>query len=280
MEIYSFTGPSGTGKSTVALYFADTYKVDALIDDGLLIVNGQKRAGVSAKFEKNTMTAVHRAIFTDDAHCADVKEALRTTPIQRLVIIGTSDKMTKKIARRLELGDIDHFHYVSEFRTANEMDYARFVRLTEGQHVMPVPHVQVEQNFFKRLVKKGWDIISQRGKIGETTIVRPDFQHEVITIAPKVYEQLLRHTFEQAPLIAKVERILSNMTSVPQFTIVVTLHYNGRIDIPAALYNVQQQASDVMFTHFAFRPANLHIIVRELRFVSHIENETTYNSAT
>lgn len=268
VEIYSFTGPSGTGKSTVALYFADTYKIDAIVDDGLLIVNGEKRAGVSAKFEKNTMTAVHRAIFTDDTHCADVQQAIESLPIERLLLIGTSDKMTKKIAKRLDIGDIDYFHYVEEFRSSNEMDYARFVRLTQGQHVMPVPHAQVEQNFFKRLVQKGWDIISQRGKIGETTIVRPDFQHEVIIISPKVYEDLIRHVFEAAPLIAKVERILTNTSSVPQFTVVVTLQLpHHRLYIPKAIYAVQQQASDAFYAHFTFRPANVHVIVRDVRFL-------------
>ncbi|MEE1130157.1 MAG: hypothetical protein UHX00_00860, partial [Caryophanon sp.] len=266
MDIYSFTGPSGTGKSTVALYFADTYKIDAIIDDGLLIINGQKRAGISAKFEKNTMTAVHRAIFSDDAHCESVKDAIAAAPIERIMLIGTSDKMTRKIAKRLELGDIQHFHYVNEFRSANEMDYARFVRLTEGQHVMPVPHAQVEQNFFKRLVKKGWDIISQRGKIGETTIVRPDFQHEVIAISQKVYEELIRYSFEACDIIAKVERVLSDTSSVPKFTVVVTVQFDGRTHIPSALQDVQQRASDAFFTHFTFRPANIHIVVRDVRF--------------
>lgn len=132
MEIYSFTGPSGTGKSTVALYFADKYKIDAIIDDGILIINGQKKAGVSAKFEKNTVTAVRRAIFSEEEHCADVQNMLTTSAIKRLLIIGTSDKMTKKIAKRLNIGDIQHFHYLSEFRSENEMDYARFVRLQRG----------------------------------------------------------------------------------------------------------------------------------------------------
>ena len=63
MEIFALSGPSGTGKSTSALSFAYEKKIPAIIDDGLLIVNGKKVAGTSAKFEKNTITAVKRATF-------------------------------------------------------------------------------------------------------------------------------------------------------------------------------------------------------------------------
>lgn len=52
MKVYSLSGPSGTGKSTSALSFAHKIGVQAIIDDGLLIVNGVRVAGVSAKFEK------------------------------------------------------------------------------------------------------------------------------------------------------------------------------------------------------------------------------------
>lgn len=52
LKVYSLSGPSGTGKSTSALAFAHKLDVEAIIDDGLLIVNGTRVAGVSAKFEK------------------------------------------------------------------------------------------------------------------------------------------------------------------------------------------------------------------------------------
>lgn len=52
MKVYSLSGPSGTGKSTSALAFAHKLGVEAIVDDGLLIVNGVRVAGVSAKFEK------------------------------------------------------------------------------------------------------------------------------------------------------------------------------------------------------------------------------------
>lgn len=52
VKVYSLSGPSGTGKSTSALAFAHKLGVEAIVDDGLLIVNGVRVAGLSAKFEK------------------------------------------------------------------------------------------------------------------------------------------------------------------------------------------------------------------------------------
>ena len=79
MIIHSLSGPSGTGKSTSALQFAYEHEIEAIIDDGMLIINGEKIAGTSAKYEKNTITAIRRAIFEDDVHKNEVQERdLRT----------------------------------------------------------------------------------------------------------------------------------------------------------------------------------------------------------
>ena len=49
MEIISFTGKSGTGKSYQAVGLSRRLRADAIIDDGLLIYKGQIVAGTSAK---------------------------------------------------------------------------------------------------------------------------------------------------------------------------------------------------------------------------------------
>lgn len=55
---------------------------------------------------------MRRAIFSDDQHCEDVKKAIATYNVHSILLIGTSDKMTKNIAKRLALGPIDTFYYV------------------------------------------------------------------------------------------------------------------------------------------------------------------------
>ena len=116
--------------------------------------------------------------------------------------------MTNNIAKRLELGPIETYYYVEDIRSQKEIQKARFIRQTQGKHVMPIPYRQVEQNFFKRLVQKGKEIFTpKREKIGETTIVRPDFQQEYIEIEKQVYVQLLTYICKQQDIVQKVEQI-------------------------------------------------------------------------
>lgn len=266
MKIYSLSGPSGTGKSTSALEFAHTHQIDAIIDDGLLIVRGEKKAGTSAKFEKNTVTAVRRAIFDDESHREEVKQAIHYSNIQSLLIIGTSDKMTQRIAKRLGVEPINHFYYVTDIRTSKEIQIARFIRETQGKHVMPIPRAQVEQNFFKRLIKKGKDIFShKREKIGETTIVRPDFHQQTITIARSVYIQVLNHVLNENDLIAKVDSIQISVESVPKMTISIYLAAPVNYSVNVRLLDLQQQIAEAFQFHFGIEPAEINFYVKGIR---------------
>lgn len=51
MKVFGLYGRSGTGKSHTAQIFANKLGVYAIIDDGILIVNQDHIAGVSAKCE-------------------------------------------------------------------------------------------------------------------------------------------------------------------------------------------------------------------------------------
>lgn len=193
MEIFSLSGPSGTGKSTSALAFAHKHKIPAIIDDGLLIVNGEKIAGTSAKFEKNALTAVKRATFFFEDHVKEIQMAINHYYIERILIIGTSDRMTKLIASRLKLGEINYFFYVEDIRSSSEIKIAQFIRKTEGKHIIPIPYKQVDPSFFKKIILKGREIFSpKRERIGETTIVHPDFHRGGIIIHKKVYKDLVK----------------------------------------------------------------------------------------
>lgn len=262
MKVCSLSGASGTGKSTSALVFAHKVGIEAIIDDGLLIINGVKVAGISAKFEKNTITAVRRAIFSDTKHCEDVKKALDTYKVQSILLIGTSDKMTKNIAQRLELGPIDTFYYVEDIRSQKEIQKARFVRTTQGKHVMPVPYRQVEQNFFKRLIQRGKEIFSpKREKIGETTIVRPDFQQEYIDIEKQVYVQLITHCCAQVDIVNKVEHVQFLLEEHVQANIIVQLKMPIDYILIDRLRSIQEAVQQSFYKHFGFEldAINIHI---------------------
>ncbi len=265
MNVYSLSGPSGTGKSTSALVFAHKIGVEALIDDGLLIVNGVKVAGISAKFEKNTITAVRRAIFTDDTHREEVKKALDTYKIHSILLVGTSDKMTKTIARQLELSPIDKYYYVEDVRSQKEIAKARFIRQTQGKHVMPIPYRQVEQNFFKRLVQKGMEIFSsKREKLGETTIVRPDFQQEYIDIGKHVYVQLLMYCCAKQDVVHKVEHIQFVLGDLAQATITLQLKLPINYSLADRLYALQKTIQAEFHQHFGYELDAIHLHIKSV----------------
>src|SRR5690625_3102018 len=120
MKITALYGPSGTGKSTVAHSFAFEQGISTIIDDGLLIHQGRKVAGYSAKYEKNYIAAVKRAIFLHDDHFREVKEAISLLVIKNILILGTSKRMVDKIAERLQLGPIDEYYTIDEVRSKKE----------------------------------------------------------------------------------------------------------------------------------------------------------------
>lgn len=176
MIVYSFIGKSGTGKSSNAIQFAHEHNIPAIIDDGLLIVNGNKMAGKSAKYEKTTIAAVKRAIFSSDKHMIDVKNKLEKLNIDRLLVIGTSMKMVRLISARLDVGRIRTHYYISGFVSPADILAAQNTRKITGNHAIPIPHHQIEPNILIKIIRKGVYIFSpHKEKIGETTIVQPPF---------------------------------------------------------------------------------------------------------
>ena len=86
MEVYALIGASGTGKSHNANSVMEQYHIDMMIDHGLLIKEGKKMAGTSAKAEETTVAAVKRAIFHDPIHAAEVRERIGQLQPKKILI--------------------------------------------------------------------------------------------------------------------------------------------------------------------------------------------------
>jgi adenylate kinase family enzyme len=181
MEVYTLIGESGTGKSSNAISFANEHHIQAIIDDGLFIYQGEKLAGSSAKFEKTMIAAVKRAIFHDDEHAQTVKNVLKEMAIERILVIGTSKKMVQKIVDRLDIGPIHHYYYIEDILTPDQIAKAKHERMTKGKHVIPVSYKQFDQNLIRKLIQKGIEIFTpQKEKMGEITVVRPFFHRRLL----------------------------------------------------------------------------------------------------
>ncbi len=251
MEIYSLSGPSGTGKSTAALSFAHEQGIDGIIDDGLFIRNGKKIAGTSAKFEKSAYKAVKRAIFTDNSHVEEVQNAIQEQTIEKLLIIGTSDKMTSQIAERLDVGKIQFYYHIEDLRSQAEIKLAKFIRKTEGKHIMPIPVVQVEQNFFKRFIQKGVEIFSsKKEKIGETTIVQPDFHQPLGQINQQHFIEIIKESCEEHEIVEKVTKVQFDLLPLPKTTVSIILQGPINLNKPIAINYLQQNIMNAFVQEF------------------------------
>lgn len=181
MEVIALVGPSGTGKSHRALIVAHEHNVDGIIDDGLLIKDSKIIAGHSAKKEPSKIRAVKRAIFMDEDHAAEVREGIRSIRPDRLLILGTSINMVKKIVDTLNLPPIGQVINIEDIATKAEIAKARESRLREGKHIIPVPTIELKPHFSGYLIdpleiffKKPQ---AKHRRLGEKSIVRPTFSY-------------------------------------------------------------------------------------------------------
>lgn len=195
MEVVAFVGPSGTGKSHHAIGVAFDNKCDAIIDDGLLIKGTKILAGTSAKNEQNRIQAVKRAIFTEDEHARAVREALESSNIHRLLIIATSDNMIKKIVGRLHLDLPVKTVYINQIASKAEIKKARYSRLQEGKHIVPVPTVELKPHFTGYFADLPYNIFSsqrRQEKDADRSIVRPSFSfYGKLLIADNAIEDII-----------------------------------------------------------------------------------------
>ncbi len=223
VKVYALVGRSGTGKSFRAQLVADKFHIPLIVDDGLLIKNDRILAGKSAKQESNFLTAVKRALFQDPEHHKEVLNALQTERFHKIMIIGTSDKMATKIARRLNLPDPSQIIHIEDIATKDEIDTAMRIRYSEGKHVIPVPPLQITRNYpsivydsirvglqkrlaFLPFVKKVQTV--------EKTLVCPEFsKQEETSISEAAITQMVNHClneYEETMKVSKVTYVYSN----------------------------------------------------------------------
>lgn len=181
MEVLALVGPSGTGKSHRALVVAHDYNVDAIIDDGILIMGTKIIAGKSAKREASRIQAVRRAIFMEDEHAMEVHQALLKVQPNRLLLLGTSENMVHKIAKALKVPAISKIIRIEDIASQAEIEKAQHCRLKEGKHIIPVPTIELKPHFSGYLIDP-LDIFFKRSKntrrkLGEKSIVRPIFSY-------------------------------------------------------------------------------------------------------
>ena len=154
MKVYALIGPSGTGKSYHVPHLAQKYKIDCIIDDGLLISGGRIIAGRSAKAEINKIRATKIALFYFSPDREAVKEALRKLAPQNIMILGVSLRMVEKICEHLELPLPEEVIEIEKIVSPQEIELALSARENEGKHTIPVPLVELKRNLWRDVYKR------------------------------------------------------------------------------------------------------------------------------
>lgn len=209
MQTIGFVGSSGTGKSYRSLYVAQKNQIKYIIDDGLLLDSKRVIAGTSAKKEATKVASIRRALFTDPKHTEEVKKAIKEHNVDKLLILGTSEKMISHIAEVLELPPISQMIRIEDIASAEEIALAQRVRREQGKHVIPVPTFEIKKDFSGYFIDKV-KIFLKYGKNQqdtfhtEKTVVRPTFSYlgeyhisnQVILSLSKVETQKVPHVIQ------------------------------------------------------------------------------------
>ncbi len=234
IKTYAFVGPSGTGKSYRAQMVASEKGIHFIIDDGLLIKDNEIIAGASAKKAPTKIETVKHALFFEEEEKKPIEKAIKKYKPDKILILGTSDGMVKKIALNLGLPEISETIYINEVATEEEMQTARHIRVTEGKHVIPVPTFELKKDFSGYLLdplqifkSKG---VGQKPYISEKTIIRPTFSYlGKFTISDTVFRQIMEYLAGKMPAIYKVVRTRATSTEAGPsiyMEVIVTYGYN------------------------------------------------------
>ena len=104
---------------------------------------------------------------------------------------------------------------------------------------------------------------SNREKIGETTIVRPDFHEQTIDIARNVYVQVVTIAAEQFEKVMKVEQVHVQINAaLPVVTLTVTIEAPVHYNVITAIRNLQQNICEVFVQHFTIEPGAVDVFIK------------------
>lgn len=241
MKVYALVGPSGTGKSYKALELAYEHDIKYIIDDGILIYKNKIIAGLSAKQANTVMEAVKIAIFNDINHRESVKKKLEEENIDKILILGTSNKMIKNIIQKLEIEKIYKIININDISTSREILIAKESR-KQGNHIIPVPTIEIKAitsglsiNSLKRFfIRK-----NNTCKEIEKTIIRPTFSYiGKFFINPNVIHEIIRYEVNKFEKVEKINKIeVNNIKS--NINVILNININNMNQIRES-YKIQR----------------------------------------
>jgi uncharacterized alkaline shock family protein YloU/adenylate kinase family enzyme len=238
ITIYGLSGKSGTGKSYNASELCRQRGIQAMIDDGLFISENRIVAGISAKNQKTMISAIKTAIFSSEAHCSEVKRAIRRVNPESILILGTSDRMVDMIARRLDLPEVSEHVHKEDITTEEQRESAEDARVHKGTHVIPAPTFQVRKHFSGVFLNPARNLLPEgRAKrpAGDKTVVRPTYSYlGSYEISQKAISSIIEYAAKTVPGVDSVVWTSSLNDSEGMFIRVILILRSGVRAIPCA----------------------------------------------
>lgn len=218
MQVYAFVGKTGTGKSYNAQRIAKKYGIRYIIDDAILIRDNKVIAGKSAKTEASKIASVKAAIFLYESRKKQMADFIKKEKIDKILILGTSDKMVKTIAENLGLDEICHTIYIEEVATKEQIEEARRSRTEEGKHIVPVPTFEIKKQFSGYFLDslKIFNFFNKNADDEdednyEKTIIRPTYSYlGNFVISDTVINDIITYSVSRVPGVSKVMRVNTN----------------------------------------------------------------------
>lgn len=268
MKVYALVGESGTGKSYKALEVAYENNINYIIDDGILIHKNKILAGVSAKQASTKIQAVKRAIFNDNDHRDSVKKRIIEENINKILLIGTSDKMVNQISKRLGVNKIDKTIYIQDIATKAEISIAKESRKA-GNHIIPVPTLEVKSiasglsiNPIKRLFKRN----NKDSIVMEKTIIRPTFSYiGKFYISKNAINQIIFHELSKFEAISKINSVkFQNKNSNLEVFIILEINLFKGIE---SIYQIQKHIIKSLYETTLINVNSVDIVINKVKTV-------------
>ncbi|SHF27398.1 Uncharacterized conserved protein YloU, alkaline shock protein (Asp23) family [Caldanaerobius fijiensis DSM 17918] len=277
MKVYALVGPSGSGKSYKSILIAGERGIEAIIDDGLLIMGNRVIAGQSAKKELTKVAAIKRALFVEDAHANAVKDAIQSMHLKSILILGTSEGMVHKIAQRLGLPPISEIIHIEDVSKPWEIKKAQSDRALNGTHVIPVPTFEIKNSFsgFFMDPLKVLRRIGQKSVVIEKTLIRPHYSYmgryeiaDIAIISIVSYEAL------KVDGVTKTGRIdIKKGDDGIIVGVEVTVEYGRKI--PEIVLNVQANVKNQVEYMTAINVLKVNVYVRGIDLKSIARNKNS-----
>jgi adenylate kinase family enzyme len=273
IKVYALIGESGTGKSFRAKLVAQKYGIDFIIDDGLLIRDNRILAGHSAKKEKTFMAAVKVALFDEKSHRDEVARKLQSEKFNKILLLGTSEKMANKIAARLQLPPPRKIIKIEDIASQEDIERAIRTRRIEGKHVIPVPSIEVKRNYpgifydaikiFKR--RAGPAALGSTPRVHEKSVVRPEYSKRgKVIISEAALSQMVIHCVDEYNPSIRIKKIVVKDDDAG-YRLVITIDVPFGTQLGGNIHALQQYVIENIERYTGILIEEVNIIIDKIR---------------